>query len=441
MWSLTQIANFFDTAIVIALFIFMILSFYYILYFIEAYRKPEKFEKGSIKYKYAILIPARNEDNVISNILNSLKKQTYDKNYFDVYVIIESKDDPTFNITKKFGYKVIIRKDLVNKRTKGFALQEAYNHLKTLKTKYDALMIFDADNILSANYIKLLNDVKNKGYQVGVGYRNFTNSRKNWVSACSATLFSFMNQFTGKGRSRYFEKATLTGTGYYVDTQVVDDAGGWIWTGFTEDVALTTYCYYHNVSMHYYPHAMYYDEQATKLKILHTQHIRWVFGFFEDKNKYKKGDVIYHKDHMVRRRIGIMEYNLSIFPFLTFIITEGIACIVTLCLLIAAFVLKEPNAEYIGFHCLINFCLLYLSFALAALISILLDHKNLKFGFWRSLLVMFSYFFFFFDFLSAFCDGLVHKKKRTNWNKIEHNGELINAEVLRINNNGKERKN
>ncbi len=440
MWNLVDIANFFDVAIAIALFIFLTLSFYYILYFIEAYRKPTKFEKGKIKYKFAVLIPARNEDNVITNILNSLKNQTYDKDLFDVYVIIESKDDPTFNIVKKFKYNIIIRENLVNRRTKGYALQEAIDYITKNNKTYDSVIIFDADNIVSPDYISLMNDVKNQGYQVGVGYRNFTNSRKNWISACSATLFSFMNQFTSKGRSRYFNKATLTGTGYYIDMQVIKDAGGWIWTGFTEDVALTTYCYYHNVSMHYYPYAIYYDEQPTKYKILHTQHIRWVFGYFEDRSKYKIGGVIYNKDHMVIRRIGIMEYSLSIFPFITFIITEGVACVVMLILFIVAICINEPNAMWIGFHCLFNFSLLYLSFVLTASIAILIDHKNLKFGFWKTLLVLVSYFFFFFDFLSAFCDGLVHKKKRTQWSKIVHNGELINKEVMEIE-NGKARKN
>ena len=255
-----RIVNIFDSAITLALIIFAILSWYYVLYFFNAFKKPTRFERGKTLYKYAVLIPARNEDNVISNILSSLKKQDYPQDKFDVYVIVESKDDPTVNITKKFGYNIIIRKDLVNKRTKGFALQEAIKYLKTNNLNYDSVIIFDADNVMNHDYISLLNDCKNKGYQIAVGYRSFTNAEKNWVSACSATLFSFMNQFTSKGRSKYLQKATLTGTGYYIDMQVIDDAGGWIWTGMTEDVELTTYCYYHNVKMKYYPLAVYYDD-------------------------------------------------------------------------------------------------------------------------------------------------------------------------------------
>ena len=67
-----RIVNIFDSAITLALIIFAILSWYYVLYFFNAFKKPARFERGKTLYKYAVLIPARNEDNVISNILSSL---------------------------------------------------------------------------------------------------------------------------------------------------------------------------------------------------------------------------------------------------------------------------------------------------------------------------------------------------------------------------------
>ncbi|MBO8427848.1 MAG: glycosyltransferase [Firmicutes bacterium] len=420
------VVNCFDIAIVCALIIFLLLSLPLILYFIEAFNKSPRFPRGKKLYKYAILIPARNEDKVITHILESLKKQTYPKEYFDVYVIIESKDDPTFNITKKFGYNVYIRKDLINKRTKGFALKEVIEYINGLNKNYDAYMIFDADNIVSEDYIYLLNDVKNKGYQIGVGYRNFTNSTENWISACSATLFSFMNQFTSKGRSKFFNKATLTGTGYYIDKKVVDDAGGWIWTGLTEDVALTTYSYYHNVKMHYYPYAMYYDEQPTTFKYMHRQHIRWVFGFVENKSKYKKG-VMYGKK---TRRLGIIEYSLAVWPFATFVIVEFLAFITLFFLFIFACIFDTWDAAlWVGGHALFNLLCLYGSFIFASLIAIGLDNKNLKFKPKTIFKICFTYIFFFIDFALAFIDGFIHKKKRKNWVKIEHSGNVTNKDL------------
>ena len=102
MFDYETVVNFFDLGISIALLFFFVLGFYYVLYFFDAFRKPKRFEKGSIYHKFCILIPARNEDKVIRHILESLKNQDYPKEFYDVFVIIESKDDPTFNITKNF---------------------------------------------------------------------------------------------------------------------------------------------------------------------------------------------------------------------------------------------------------------------------------------------------------------------------------------------------
>lgn len=435
-----RIVNIFDSAITIALIIFVILSWYYVLYFFNAFKKQVPFERGKILYRYAVLIPARNEDKVIKNILSSLQKQDYPKEKFDVYVIVESKDDPTVNIAKKCGYNVIIRKNLVNRRTKGFALQEAINYLKENNLIYDSVIIFDADNVMNHNYISLLNDCKNKGYQVAVGYRSFTNAQKNWVSACSATLFSFMNQFTSNGRSRYLEKATITGTGYYIDMKVIDDAGGWIWTGMTEDVELTTYCYYHNVKMKYYPFAIYYDEQPTSPKVLHIQHVRWVYGFVANKKHLKNGGVIYNSNQKFKRAISIIEYNMSIWPFTVFVITEALACIAMFILLILAAIeysrgiISFGTFEWVPYHFIYNFVLVYFSFVFVAAISLFIDQKNLKFKVKTIINVLFTYAFFFLDFAFSFIDGFFHKRKRTIWTKIEHSGEIIDARAKEINN-------
>ena len=430
------IVNIFDVVVTFGVLFFTIFSLYYVIFFFNSFRKPKVLPKGEIFYKYAILVPARNEDKVIRHVLTALKNQDYPADKFDVFVIIESKDDPTYNITKKFGYTPIIRKNLVNRRTKGFALQDAINYIKDNNMHYDAVMIFDADNIMDKNYISLLNDAKNQGYQVCVGYRNFTNATKNWVSACSATLFSFMNQFTSKGRSTFLKKATLTGTGYYIDFDVIEDAGGWIWTGMTEDVELTTYCYFHNVDMYYYPLAMYYDEQPTSKKVLHTQHIRWCYGYVANKKALKKGGKMYHEDKKFRKFCGIVEYTVSIWPFVVFVISEMLATLAMLGLLIAAIVeysqgiIGIETLEWVPYHLAFNVFLLYFSFVFVAAISLFIDRKNLNFKFKTIITVLATYAFFFFDFVLAFIDGAIHKRKRTVRQKIEHSGEICDEKAI-----------
>ena len=73
--------------------------------------------------------------------------------------------------------------------------------------------------------------------------------------------------------------------------------------------------------------------------------------------------------------------------------------------------------------------LLYVSFIIASGVTIAHDNKNLKFNFATKIWAISTYMFFFYDFGLAFIDGLFHKKKRTNWKKIQHTGEITNKEL------------
>ena len=426
------IVGWIDIALVLAFLFFLCFLWYYFLYFAVASKKPRKLPKADKFTKFAILIPARNESNVIRNILNACKKLDYPREYFDVFVIIEDENDPTNEITKEFGFNVVIRGDLTNRKTKGFALDDAYQEIKRKGLVYDAFIIFDADNVMNSDYLTLMNDVYQAGYQVGVGYRSFTNATKNWVCGCSATLFSFMNQFTSRGRSFLFEKATLTGTGYFLAREIVDNEGGWIWNGMTEDVELTTYCYYHNIRMHYYPYAKYFDEQPDKFKTLNRQHVRWVWGFFANKKKFKVNTNVYPVKSKTKRFFSLLEYNTSIYPFVIFSIICLLTSFASIGLFIASFF--DPSAAnqsgWLFAHALFQLSILYLTFIFISAFTLAIDNKNLKFSASQCIVICLTYVAFFSSFLLAVFDGFFHKSKRTNWVKIEHKGDIIDEQAL-----------
>ena len=84
-------------------FVAISISWYYLVSFGLAFKKQKKAKHSDKKTKFAIIVPARNESRVIRKNLESLLKQTYDKNFYDIWVIIESKNDPTYLICQKMG--------------------------------------------------------------------------------------------------------------------------------------------------------------------------------------------------------------------------------------------------------------------------------------------------------------------------------------------------
>lgn len=405
-------------------------SWYYIASFFVSLRPIKLVPRAKKFTKFAVIIPARYESKVIDRPLLSLLKQHYPKNKYDVWVIVESKDDPTCAITKRYGYKCFIRKDLVNKQTKGYAIQELINYFKKRKLHYDAYMIFDADNVISHYYLSVMNDVRQTGVQVGCGYRNFTNASYNWISSTSAVFFTYMSSFTSQMRTNLFKKATICGTGYYVDAKVIEDAGGWIFTGITEDVELTNYCYYHDVNMRYYPLVEFYDEQAIDLKTSHRQMIRWIMGYFADKKPFRQPGADYESTSKANRFWAKFEYNVGVFPFIIFGVTSLIILITSLILCITSIFTAREYSHTLWMFFVSQTVILYGVLMLVGLAVILKNWHRLKFNLPTFVWTVVTYPLFYVGILVAFVHGACSKRTRKQWARTDRTNLIINKKAL-----------
>ena len=405
-----------------AFLLILLFNSYYIKFIYVYFKKIKTPQKANIFYKYIVLIPARNESKVIRNILKSLSKQDYPKDKFDVYVITEAEDDPTNKIALEYGYKYFVRTRLENRRRKGFALEEAYNHLKENNIDFDSLIIFDADNILTPSYISKLNDLKAMGYEIGVGVRESTNADTNYISASSALLFNFQSRFVNKARSYLFDKVVISGTGYFIDKKIVEDAGGWIWTGLTEDVDLTRYAYINGIKMGYNSTAIYFDEQPTDLKTLHNQHVRWIWGYMNkgiielaiSKNpKYRKAN-----------KLGRREFfsSISLFQAVEWILVFHMLVLIGFMIYFSISLISDYLAYY-GIFFAVDILLMLLVCDIANLVELIFSGPNFKLSTKLKFKSVVFGFIFWADWLFAWIDGFIHPKKRKVWVAIEHKGK------------------
>ncbi len=422
--------NVINTTVAIIFFVMLIVGWYYVAGLIISGKKVKPIPHSDNKTKFAIIIPARNEARVIKNSLSSMKKQTYDPNYFDVWVIVESEDDPTTIICRSFGYHYFVRKNLENRRTKGFAIQELINHFKENNLVYDAYMIFDADNVASPKYIETMNNLRQTGVQVGMGYRNYTNASENTLTCISAIFFSYMYTFTARMRTNLFKKSTICGTGFFVNREIIDDAGGWIFTGMTEDIQLTTWCYYHDVNMRYYPLIEFYDEQGGTWKSSHRQMIRWIWGYFEKRKEFKTHpEIDYHSTTDRQRFWAKFEFNLGIYPFVFYTISNFLLFLISFVLSLLSLIDKsEFTGNFVG-QAFISFAILYVTFFLIALAVIIKDNKKLKFNFPTAVWTCTNYWLFFVFILYAFLVGLFKPSKRRTWQPVDHSGNITHENI------------
>ena len=161
-------------------------------------RKEEKEIKRKIN-KFSIIIAARNEENVIGNLIDSLKSQNYPKDKFNINVIVNNSTDNTYEVSKKHGANTIMCE--VPVKSKGEVLHYIFNKFKDKDD--DAYVIFDADNIVHPDFLKEMNRSLNMGYKVAQGFRDSKNYQDNWLSGSYALFYYIQNFFFNLSKKIY----------------------------------------------------------------------------------------------------------------------------------------------------------------------------------------------------------------------------------------------
>lgn len=236
-----------------------------------------EFKPTKNKHKYAILIPARNEENVIGNLIDSINKQDYPQDMITIFVVADNCTDNTAAIARKKSAKCYERFDETHK-TKGYALQYLF---KCIEKDYgidsfEGYFIFDSDNLLSTDYISRMNEAFDEGLKIITSYRNTKNFDENWISSTYAIHWLRSVRFEHRARSILHLATNIQGTGFLFSNEIVRN--GWNYTSITEDRALTVDAVSQGYEISYNDKAVFYDEQPTSLKIALRQRIRWSKG-------------------------------------------------------------------------------------------------------------------------------------------------------------------
>ena len=388
-----------------------------IIYHIVGLFPAKKFKDAKQNHKFAILIPARNESKVIEQLLISIEEQNYDKNLLKTYVIVESEDDPTCDIAKRYANtEVFVRRHLENKG-KGHALDEVVTEIFSRGEEYDAFFIFDADNVLDKNYIKEMNNAFDAGYEIALGYRNSKNWDDGWVASSSALTFSMINTFQNKCRSRFTKNVIISGTGFYVSKNVLKKAGGWKFFELTEDYELSMYAALNNVKATYNEYAEFYDEQPKKLKVSWNQRLRWVKGFSKVSKKYRKKlvkSLIYDKQN----RLCKFEYVVSVLPIVVMLAVSFAYTIFTLVLGIVGSIIGDPVCVDVYMACIISSLAIYFFFVMYAFVMLLAERKHIKMKFWHKVSCCLMFPIYMALYIPIYIQAMF--KKEVEWKPIEH---------------------
>lgn len=244
---------------------------------------PEKDQKR--EPHFAVLIPARDESKVIEGLLKDLRRQTQKIPAEDIYVIIETPEDPTAKIAEKYGMTVRVRKDMgPGRRCKGCALEEVVEDI--WPKGYDAYFIFDADNRVDRDFFKEMTKTWRQGYDIGIGFRNIKNP-VNAMAVASGLIFTALNVMGNKIHTKHHMTCNVTGTGFYISGKIIDRLKTYPFHTLTEDYELSLYACVNGLTCCYNDKAVFYDEQPTQYGQYFKQRVRWIKGYMQARKIYE----------------------------------------------------------------------------------------------------------------------------------------------------------
>ncbi|OUM95346.1 MAG: glycosyl transferase family 2 [Thermobacillus sp. ZCTH02-B1] len=241
-------------------------------------RKRKARRRHEPKHSFAVIVAAHNEERVIGALLDNLLKLDYPRELYDIFVICDNCTDRTADVVRAYGVHAFERRNPAL-RGKGHAIEWMLNELWKMPKSYDAVVMFDADNLVSPDFLRCMNDDLCEGHRVIQGYLDTKNPTDSWVTAAYGITYWYCNRLWQLSRTNLGMANFLGGTGMCFETRLLKEMG-WGATSLVEDLEFTMRCIKRGI----YPvldyDAKVYDEKPITLRASARQRLRWMQGHF-----------------------------------------------------------------------------------------------------------------------------------------------------------------
>lgn len=237
-------------------------------------RRARVHPKAKKNLRFAILICARNEERVIRLPVRSLLMSRYPAALRDVIVLADNCSDQTVARARAAG--ATVWEKTIPSAGKGDVLAWGIEKIRACGG-YDAIAVFDADNIVSPEWLCKVNAALCDGESIVTGCRHSSNARTNLISGWYTIYWNMMNELSNRVRTNLHLSGKLTGTGFAFLLSVLGEEG-WKTKTMVEDVEFTVMGNLRGYRVAYVPGADYADEQPVTVQYMWRQLRRWATG-------------------------------------------------------------------------------------------------------------------------------------------------------------------
>lgn len=270
-------------------------------------RKLQKFPQiinENYKPFVTVMIPAHNEETVITNTVENILQMNYTN--FDVIVIDDRSTDNTAYVIKNLEQKYEKVTALIRSKDafpgKSAVLNDAFKIAKG-----EAILVFDADATVEPDFLsKLIPYLEPKDVGAVQARKVIRNKNQNLLTRCQNNEYTMDTHFQ-VGRDSVKGAVELRGNGELIKRQALEDINGWNNYTIVDDLDMSTRLHIKGWDVRFCPEAIVYEEGIAYIRPLYRQRRRWLEGTIRRYLEYA-GDVLFSKKMSLRASLDMTAY-------------------------------------------------------------------------------------------------------------------------------------
>lgn len=242
--------------------------------------------QGAPTHRFVIMVPAHNEERLLPQLLENLGQMDYPHELYAVHVVADNCSDQTAERGRSGG-AVVHERFNTELRGKGYALEWLLQQIWERGDLHDAIVILDADSVVSPNFLRVMDTRLAKGERVIQAYyavREPENAKSAGIRAVALTVLHYLRP---QGRMVLGGSTGLKGNGMVFAADILRKHR---WTAsLTEDIEYHMELIRAGERAMFAPDAVVWAEMPDSLKASQTQNERWERGRMEMIKTYVPG--------------------------------------------------------------------------------------------------------------------------------------------------------
>lgn len=221
--------------------------------------------------RIAILIPSFKDDHIILHTAEEVLKHNYPADMFDLTIIADSLRPDTIRDLRNKGIRIIE----LSARMKAKSIHSALQRIS--EEQYELVMILDADNIMKADCLNLVNRYYQAGYKALQCHRMAKNQQTK-IALMDAISEEINNHLFRLGPQALGFSAAPCGSGMAFETSLIKSIFNYrpILETPGEDREIDMQLLKRGIRMQYIPDAGVLDEKVTSHDVFEKQRVRWL---------------------------------------------------------------------------------------------------------------------------------------------------------------------